>query len=225
VAGPAKPAIRGQAIIIYCTGLGAVTPEVTLGSPAPGSPLSQTVSPVTVEVGGKAAQVFFSGLSPGFTGLYQVNALVPADAATGDTVNLSIATGGQTSNVVTIAVRLRNAMEVMSCPTSSPVRRLTKGSVAAGLGVAGTLEEITAEGTRGLTDAQKLRGSLRDERIWRSRRDALCLSDVPQVPEQRDNHHEGNKAQNDSGERRKVRCIRLGHALSIAASCSQTGRC
>lgn len=105
MAGPAKPAIRGQAIIIYCTGLGAVTPEVTLGSPAPGSPLSQTVSPVTVEVGGKAAQVFFSGLSPGFTGLYQVNALVPADAATGDTVNLSIATGGQTSNVVTIAVR------------------------------------------------------------------------------------------------------------------------
>ena len=84
---------------------GAVTPAVTLGVPAPSNVLSQTVNPVSVTIGGKQAQVFFSGLTPGFTGLYQVNALVPADAPTGNTVDLVISTGGQDSNTVTIAVR------------------------------------------------------------------------------------------------------------------------
>lgn len=105
VADPAKPAVRGQAVVIYCTGLGAVTPDVTLGVPAPSNVLSQTVNPVSVTIGGKSAPVFFSGLTPGFTGLYQVNALVPADAPTGDAVNLVISTGGQDSNTVSIAVR------------------------------------------------------------------------------------------------------------------------
>ena len=35
VAGPGKPAERGKAVIIYCTGLGAVTPDVELGKGAP----------------------------------------------------------------------------------------------------------------------------------------------------------------------------------------------
>jgi len=105
VATPATPAERGKVIIIYCTGLGAVTPGVTLGQPAPANPLATTVNSVTVTAGGRPAQVLFSGLTPGFTGLYQVNAVLAADTPTGNEVPITIAAGGQTSNSVTFAVR------------------------------------------------------------------------------------------------------------------------
>jgi uncharacterized protein (TIGR03437 family) len=36
-----------------------------------------------VTVGGRPAAVQFSGLAPGFVGLYQVNVVVPPDAPTG----------------------------------------------------------------------------------------------------------------------------------------------
>ena len=49
--------------------------------------------------------VTYSGLAPGFAGLYQVNAQVPAGAPTGGTVAVAITIGGSTSNAVTIAVK------------------------------------------------------------------------------------------------------------------------
>jgi len=105
MADSAKPAQRGQAIVIYCTGPGAVTPSVVLGAAAPSSPLAATVNPVEVVVGEKKAQVLFSGLTPGFSGLYQINAVLAADTPTGEAVPLTISTSGQTSSIVTIAVR------------------------------------------------------------------------------------------------------------------------
>jgi len=105
IADSAKPAQRGQAIVIYCTGLGAVTPGVVLGAAASNSPLAATVDPVEVLVGEKRAQVLYSGLTPGFSGLYQVNAVLAADTPTGEAVPLTISTSGQSSNTVTIVVR------------------------------------------------------------------------------------------------------------------------
>jgi len=52
-----------------------------------------------------AAQVAFSGLTPGFAGLYQVNAVVPSGIAAGDTVPVVLSVAGQTSPAVTMAVR------------------------------------------------------------------------------------------------------------------------
>jgi adhesin/invasin len=83
-----------------------VSPAVKEGLPAPATPpLSTTVNPVTVTIGGKAAQVAFSGLTPGYAGLYQVNAVVPAGITTGDAVPVVVSVAGQTSPVVTMAVR------------------------------------------------------------------------------------------------------------------------
>ena len=79
----------GDAIVIYCAGLGAVNPPVTAGTAAPSSPPAITTNPVTVTIGGKTAQVFFSGLVGGFAGLYQVNAYVPKGITPGDAVPLS----------------------------------------------------------------------------------------------------------------------------------------
>ena len=60
---------------------------------------------VTVTIGGAPATVTFSGLVPGFAGLYQIDARVPAMSATGDAVPVSVTISGAASNTVTIAVR------------------------------------------------------------------------------------------------------------------------
>ena len=90
---------------MFCTGLGEVTNRPAGGAPAPSNPLSITTTTPKVTIGGVPAPVTFSGLAPGFVGLYQVNAQVPENAATGDAVPLILTIGGATSNTVTVAVR------------------------------------------------------------------------------------------------------------------------
>jgi len=102
------PAIAGVTyILIYCTGLGAVSNQPADGLPAPSSgiPLSETTVTPTVTIGGVPVVPIFSGLAPGWPGLYQVNALVPASSTTGDAVPVTISMFGVTSNTVTIAVQ------------------------------------------------------------------------------------------------------------------------
>jgi uncharacterized protein (TIGR03437 family) len=99
------PVHVGDTIVIYCTGLGAVTPAVAAGAPAP-VPAAVTVNPVTVQIGGvTAATPSFSGLTPGSTGLYQVNVVIPAGVQTGNSVPVTLTIAGQTSPPVTIAVQ------------------------------------------------------------------------------------------------------------------------
>jgi uncharacterized protein (TIGR03437 family) len=49
--------------------------------------------------------VSFAGLVPGYAGLYQVNAQVPAGIAPSDAVPLVTTQGGARSNTAAIAVR------------------------------------------------------------------------------------------------------------------------
>ncbi|MBC8165846.1 MAG: hypothetical protein H7Y20_08245 [Bryobacteraceae bacterium] len=101
----AHPVRAGDVIVIYCTGLGRVDPAVPEGSAAPSNPASQAINPVTVTIGGVEAKVNFAGLAPGFVGVSQVNAIVPAGTQLGSEVPLILTVGGQVSPVVTIAVR------------------------------------------------------------------------------------------------------------------------
>ena len=102
---PANPAKSGDNIVIYCTGLGDVDPPVTAGQAASLTTLSQAVAPVTVTIGGVAAQVTFAGLTPSATGLYQVNAVVPSGVAPGDSVPVVLTAASQLSAPATIAIR------------------------------------------------------------------------------------------------------------------------
>jgi adhesin/invasin len=104
LAQPGTPAMVGETVVIYCTGLGAVNPPIPEGTPAPPLPLSNTVNAVTVSIGGQDAVVQFSGLTPGFPGLYQINAVVPKSLS-GEAIPVVVSVAGQTSPQVTMAVR------------------------------------------------------------------------------------------------------------------------
>jgi uncharacterized protein (TIGR03437 family) len=84
--------------------LGPVTNQPASGDPAVAVPLSKTTSPATVKIGGVDAPVSFSGLAPGYAGLYQINAMVPATLSPA-TYPMTITIGNQTSGAASITVR------------------------------------------------------------------------------------------------------------------------
>jgi uncharacterized protein (TIGR03437 family) len=113
-----NPAAKGSIVTLYGTGQGQVSPPVQDGAAAPTSPLSNTVTVPTsdartcvtsqpsmcVAVGNAFGEVQFSGLAPGFIGLWQVNVKLPADTPSGN-VPVRILINGIPSNTVTVAVR------------------------------------------------------------------------------------------------------------------------
>jgi len=105
LADAANPAVAGDYLVFYGTGLGAVDPPATAGEAAPADPLRKTRGAVTVTIGGRPVEVLFAGLTPGFTGLYQINVQLPAGIASGDAVEVVVTVGGVAGPPVTIAVR------------------------------------------------------------------------------------------------------------------------
>jgi len=108
-----RPESRGRFVIVFANGQGGqfINPEtqqpLTLASGVvapPSGPLYATTTNPAVTIGGATATVGFSGLAPGFVGLWQLNVLIPGNAPTGNAVPLVIAFGGRMSSVTTIAV-------------------------------------------------------------------------------------------------------------------------
>jgi len=100
---PAK-ILDPQTLVILATGLGPVSPAIADGVGDPTTIHNTTTSPV-VMVGSVQAQVVFSGILPGFPGVYQINIIIQAGTPTGNAVPLQIQMGGiTTSNSTTIAV-------------------------------------------------------------------------------------------------------------------------
>lgn len=98
----AHPAHPGDTILVLATGLGAVTPSIATGASASDG-LRNTVTTPTVLIGNKTAQLSFSGLSPQFVGVNQLNVVVP-DLPAG-VYALQLSEGGTTTtNQATIAI-------------------------------------------------------------------------------------------------------------------------
>jgi len=100
---PSNPVRKDDIIVIYMTGGGRTTPEITAGTPAPSETLASTLVQPTVEIGGVSLPVLFSGLTPGSVGLYQINAKVPPTVPKGMTEELRV-TQGNVSTSVTVRV-------------------------------------------------------------------------------------------------------------------------
>jgi uncharacterized protein (TIGR03437 family) len=90
---PTLPAVAGEELIAYATGLGQTTPPLTVGQPAAQS--SPTIAQFSLDfnfranalatapgvVGAPVVQPLFTGATKGFVGLYQINFLVPSPPA------------------------------------------------------------------------------------------------------------------------------------------------
>ena len=100
--GKDDPARRDRRLTLYATGLGATTGgRVTSGMPSPSDPLAETAD-VKVYFGdptirGTEMIVEWSGLTPGYVGLYQINLLVPGARWKGENLPVTVRIGGVSS--------------------------------------------------------------------------------------------------------------------------------
>ena len=98
------PVHLGDMLVIYLTGMGAVTPVVANGTPGPQNPLAVAISVPQVTLGGASLSVEYAGLAPGEVGVYQINATVPLNAPQGLNVPLVISQGGSTQTINNLRV-------------------------------------------------------------------------------------------------------------------------
>ena len=103
---------RGEYISVFATGSGAqllddATRAILSGvnGQTPGSVLTSTSTKPVATIGGKPAEIGFSGLAPGYVGLWQLNIKVPADAPVGDAVELAVGFGDRVAQKVAIGVK------------------------------------------------------------------------------------------------------------------------
>jgi uncharacterized protein (TIGR03437 family) len=104
VATIVTPATRGKFVMIYCTGLGAVSNQPATGT-AVTDGSSPTIETPMVTIGGLPATVSFAGLAPDYVGVYQINVVVPATITPGLAVPISLSVDGASSKTLTLAVQ------------------------------------------------------------------------------------------------------------------------
>ena len=100
------PAKAGDVLIVYATGLGPVDSPIANGADSLDK-LRNTIARPTVFIGGVSATVAFSGLSPQFPGVNQLNIVVPPGIPPSNSVPLQIQVNGGpvSTNQVVIAVQ------------------------------------------------------------------------------------------------------------------------
>jgi uncharacterized protein (TIGR03437 family) len=99
------PAAAGDTITLFATGLGPVSPAPVDGGNSADATRQTTTAPVVL-IGSAPGSVSFSGLSPQFVGVYQLNVVVPGGVAAASAVPVQVQMGGVTSaDPVTIALQ------------------------------------------------------------------------------------------------------------------------
>ncbi len=80
------PAKAGEFILFFGTGFGATMPAFQTGAAAPQFPVFMiaAIEAAIGEIPLGAADIYYSGLAPGFAGLYQFNLRIPPAAPAGD---------------------------------------------------------------------------------------------------------------------------------------------
>ena len=109
---PSSPVKVGDTIVIYALGLGPTSPPVASGTASPSSPLAKVPGTTQVCFGVESpfhqspcATALFSGLTPGFVGLYQINVTIPAGIPSGNSTISLLLVNNVESTPVQLAVQ------------------------------------------------------------------------------------------------------------------------
>ncbi len=100
----AKPALAGELLSVFATGLGPVSPRVPDGEAAPLDTPPTATETVSVTLNGVSLEILFAGLAPGHAGVYQVNVKLPGTIASGDGA-VVVEVAGQKSPAFRVPVR------------------------------------------------------------------------------------------------------------------------
>jgi uncharacterized protein (TIGR03437 family) len=126
IVSAANPAVIGETIAVYLTGLGAVSPPIADGAPGPISTYSEVAAgSVTASIGGVAATVAYAGLAPGYSGLYQLNITIPAGLTAGDNY-LEISGPDAYNSQSLIPISTSGSTSAPETPAVAPVPALGK---------------------------------------------------------------------------------------------------
>jgi uncharacterized protein (TIGR03437 family) len=101
-----SPAAPGEYLVIYLSGMGLTNVMVADGAVAPDPSNLQLLSPLiapTLTLNGTSIPIYFSGLSPGYVGLYQMNFQIPPGTPNGD-LQLVVSQGASVSNSTILPV-------------------------------------------------------------------------------------------------------------------------
>jgi uncharacterized protein (TIGR03437 family) len=105
----ANPALPGETILVYATGLGVIKPNlarlaVKTGSQYGGQVLNEPLATVSSMAGGKTANVLYAGMKTGTFALYEVHLELNTAQPTNPLTQLTIAQDIYVSNIATIPV-------------------------------------------------------------------------------------------------------------------------
>jgi uncharacterized protein (TIGR03437 family) len=135
----ANPAMPGDTVIMFMSGLGPVTPGVADGAAASGSPVSTSLESPYISVylfdGSNfvPAQVLFAGLAPFYAGLYQVNFTLPSGGLNDGNASISFGTLEAINQMATISLSGFSSTTAQSVPRhASMFRRPPAPAGAAG---------------------------------------------------------------------------------------------
>jgi uncharacterized protein (TIGR03437 family) len=110
---PSNPVKIGSTIVIYAIGLGPTSPPVPSGTASPSTnPLAVVPGTTKVCFGTETpffqapcATPIFTGLTPNFVGLYQINVTIPSGVATGNTPTSLILENNIASDSIPLSVQ------------------------------------------------------------------------------------------------------------------------
>ena len=103
VVTPESPAKAGEILVAFLTGV-AITPQPADGEAASADPISYTVEPAEVTVGGASATTLFSGATAGFVGLIQINFQLPTTLPAGSRLELGMRFGEEATLPLPLAI-------------------------------------------------------------------------------------------------------------------------